>query len=270
MIQNLHTHTTFCDGANTPEEMVRSALALGMDSLGFSGHGPSCAPDDAAMPPESVPAYRAELLRLCPEYAGQMDILLGLERDYFWAPDGDGWDYVIGSVHYVEKDGAWLGVDHSPAVFLQTVERYYAGDCLAFAEDYYRLVGGVAEKTGCQIIGHFDLITKFNEGDRLFDATHPRYVQAALSALDLLAGRDVVFEINTGAISRGYRSAPYPAPWLLRAIRARNLPICITSDSHSASTLLHAFPQAEALARACGFREKMVLTRQGFRAVPLS
>ena len=64
MIQNLHTHTSFCDGANTPEEMVQAAIALGMDSLGFSGHGPSSAPDDAAMDKDSVSAYREEVLRL--------------------------------------------------------------------------------------------------------------------------------------------------------------------------------------------------------------
>lgn len=269
MIQNLHTHTSFCDGQNTPEEMVRSAIALGLDSLGFSGHGPSRAPDEAAMSPQAVPLYRAEVLRLREAYAGQLEILLGLERDYFFAPDGDGWDYTIGSVHFVGKDGAWLGVDHSEKMFLQNVEQHYAGDFLAFAEDYYRLVGGVAEATGCQIVGHFDLIAKFNEGDRLFDTGAPRYRAAALEALDCLAGRDVVFEINTGAMSRGYRSAPYPAPWLLRAMGERNLPICITSDSHSASTLLHAFPQAAQLARSCGLRERWVLTRQGFRSVPL-
>lgn len=40
MRQNLHTHTTFCDGTNTAEEMIQAARELGMDSLGFSGHSP--------------------------------------------------------------------------------------------------------------------------------------------------------------------------------------------------------------------------------------
>ena len=35
---NLHTHTTFCDGVDTPEEMVQAALGLRMDTIGFSGH----------------------------------------------------------------------------------------------------------------------------------------------------------------------------------------------------------------------------------------
>ena len=264
MIQNLHSHTTFCDGKNTPEEMVRAAIALGMDSLGFSGHGPNRAPDDVAMPPERVPAYRAEVLRVREKYAGRLEVFLGIERDWFWAPDGGDWDYVIGSVHFVEKDGAWLCVDDSEQVFLENVKQRYDGDFYAFAQDYYRLVGEVPERTGCRIVGHFDLITKFNEGDKLFDTGHPRYVNAALEALDRLAGRGVICEVSTGAMSRGYRTAPYPAPALLRAMKERDIPICITGDSHSAAALLHAFPQAVELARSCGYREQMVLTGEGF------
>lgn len=264
MIQNLHSHTTFCDGRNTPEEMVRAAIALGMDSLGFSGHGPNRAPDDVAMPRSGVPAYRAEVLRVREEYAGRLEVFLGIERDWFWAPDGGDWDYVIGSVHFVEKDGAWLCVDESEQVFLENVEQHYGGDFYAFAEDYYRLVGEVPERTGCQIVGHFDLITKFNEGDKLFDTGHPRYVNAALEALDRLAERGVICEVSTGAMSRGYRTAPYPAPALLQAMRERDIPICVTGDSHSAAALLYAFPQAVELARSCGYREQMALTGQGF------
>ena len=264
MIQNLHSHTTFCDGRNTPEEMAGAAVRLGMDALGFSGHGPSNAPDDAAMARSTVPAYWEAVLRVKEKYAGRLEVFLGIERDWFWAPDGGDWDYVIGSVHYVEKDGAYLGVDHSEKVFLENVEQRCGGDFYAFAEDYYRLVGEVPERTGCQIVGHFDLITKFNEGDRLFDTSHPRYRNAALDALDRLAERDVIFEINTGAMSRGYRSAPYPSPALLRAMRERDLPLCITSDCHDRSHLLYAFPQAAGLARSCGYREQMVLTGEGF------
>ena len=36
--QNLHTHTTFCDGKDTPEELIEAAIAKGFDSIGFSGH----------------------------------------------------------------------------------------------------------------------------------------------------------------------------------------------------------------------------------------
>ncbi|MCI9155908.1 MAG: histidinol-phosphatase [Lawsonibacter sp.] len=264
MTQNLHTHSTFCDGKNAPGELVHEAIRMDMDALGFSSHAPLAGQSDWTMSPEDVPRYRAEILRLRERYAGRLEIFLGLEQDYFSPPPGDGWDYLIGSVHCVEKEGSLLSVDNLPEDFVRSAQQYYGGDFYAFAEDYYRLVAGVAEKTNCQIVGHFDLITKFNEGDRLFDTGHPRYVRAALEALDQLAERDVVFEINTGAMSRGYRSVPYPAPWLLRAMGERNLPICITSDCHDRSNLLYAFSQAAELAWDCGYREQMVLTAQGF------
>ena len=62
MRQNLHTHTTFCDGADTPAEMAEAALRLGLDSLGFSGHSPF--PDDWATAEEDILRYREEVLRL--------------------------------------------------------------------------------------------------------------------------------------------------------------------------------------------------------------
>ena len=39
ILSDMHTHTTFCDGANTVEEMVQQAIKLGFVSIGFSIHG---------------------------------------------------------------------------------------------------------------------------------------------------------------------------------------------------------------------------------------
>ena len=36
---NFHTHTTYCDGKETAEQMVQAAIAKGFTRLGFSGHG---------------------------------------------------------------------------------------------------------------------------------------------------------------------------------------------------------------------------------------
>lgn len=155
-------------------------------------------------------------------------------------------------------------MDHTAEITRRAILEHFGGDPCAYAEAYYHRVAEIPEKTGCQIAGHFDLLTKFNEQGRLFDEEHPRYVSAAMDALEVLLRRDMIFEINTGAMSRGYRSVPYPALFLLRAIRERGGRICITSDSHSAETITHGFAQAAELARACGFRESWVLTQSGF------
>ena len=80
MRQNLHTHTTFCDGKHTPEEMIQAALEQGLDSLGFSGHSP-LAGECWVMEAEDVPRYRREILDLREQYAGKLEIFLGLEQD---------------------------------------------------------------------------------------------------------------------------------------------------------------------------------------------
>ena len=265
IVQNLHTHTCFCDGKNTPEEMVLGAISLGCRSLGFSGHAPLPVGGEGwAMNPDQVPRYRREVLDLREKYAGQLDIYLGLEQDIDSPPAQGHWDYLIGSVHNLTVEGTCFSVDDSATVLRNAVLRYFDGDPLALAEAYYRKVSQVAEVTGCQIVGHFDLLTKFNEDGTFFNEESPRYRKAALSALDALSGQGLVFEINTGAISRGYRTTPYPAPFLLRELSRRGESICITSDSHSADTILYGFSQAAELARSCGFKEAMVLTRQGF------
>lgn len=270
--QNLHTHTTFCDGTNTAQEMVEAAIALGMDSLGFSGHSPYPAdiPQDWVMQEADVlRRYQAEMLRLRQAYGDRIELFLGLEQDILSPPPGQGYDYLIGSVHALVRDGQLISVDESEAAFRQAVAEAFGGDPLRFAEDYYAQVAQVRKQTGCQIVGHFDLICKFNEGDKLFDTSHPRYRAAALEALNCLRTQDVILEINTGAMSRGYRTAPYPAPPLLRTMQDMGIPICITSDAHSAKDLMYGFSHAAELARACGYQEVMYLTRQGFVPGPL-
>ena len=271
-LQNLHTHTVFSDGGSTAEEMVLGAIRAGCSSLGFSDHSPLSPfydPDRYAMAASDVPAYRSEILRLREKYAGELEIYLGLEQDCDSPAPDAGFDYLIGSVHSVVADGVCLSVDNTREVLVSAVRDHFGGDYLALAEAYYQRVGGVAGRTRCQIVGHFDLLTKFNEGDRLFDTGAPRYLDAAMGALDALLKEDVLFEINTGAMSRGCRSAPYPAPPLLRALRDRGGRICVAIDSHRADTIAFAFRQAGELALSCGFREIWTLTGSGFQAVRL-
>lgn len=270
--QNLHTHTTFGDGKHTPEEMALGAIRAGCRSLGFSEHSPmppEADPDSWAMGAEQEAGYRAEVLRLKEAYRDRLEICLGLELDADSPAPREPYDYLIGSVHGIWKDGRCLSVDASPESLARDVREHFGGDYYAFAAACFRREAELADRTGCQIVGHFDLITKFNEGGRLFDEEAPRYRNAALEALEALMEHDVIFEINTGAISRGYRTVPYPAPFLLRAIRERGGRICITSDTHHAETITCAFPQAAALADSCGFREAWVLTEDGFRPVGL-
>ena len=146
---NLHTHTTFCDGKVEPEAMVRAAVEKGMATLGFSGHATMVgAGANWSMSEEGTSLYRAEIIRLKREFSDRIEIALGVEQDIFSVSPTDGYDYVIGAVHYVQKDGQLSAVDNSAAEFDRGVNLLYGGDVYAFIGDYYELVSKIPRITG--------------------------------------------------------------------------------------------------------------------------
>ncbi len=240
-MRDLHVHTTFSDGRNTPEEMVLAAIAKGMTAIGFSDHSYTHFDTAYCIPKERLPAYRAEIASLKEKYAGQIEILCGIEQDFYSEESTEGYDYVIGSVHYVKMGNEYLPVDESKGRLLDAVRRHFGGDIYALIEAHYATVAQVAEIIRPDIIGHFDLIAKFNEGGKLFDESHPRYIAAWRSAADKLLEAGIPFEINTGAISRGYRTAPYPAAPIREYLAERGAKFLLSSDSHRADTLCFSF-----------------------------
>ena len=273
---NYHTHTTYCDGKSNPEEIVSEAVSLGMTEIGFSGHSYTSIDESYCMSREGMREYFDKTGKLREEYDGRIKILRGIEMDYFSDPEDYeyGWDFIIGSCHYIKKDGEIFPVDESEEILMDACERLYGGDIYSLIADYYKEVGDVADvvRTGCikagssvdakLIIGHFDLITKFNEGGKLFDERDPRYVEAWMSALDILTkDRSLIFEINTGAMSRGYRKAPYPSEDILTELARRGASVILSSDSHEKTTLMYGFDEADALAEKAGLTPLQTLPR---------
>lgn len=245
IMRDLHVHTNFCDGKNSPEEMVIAAIDVGMECIGFSAHSYTFFDESYCLKKERTDEYRAEINRLKEKYLGRIEILCGIEQDYYSDMPTEGYDFVIGSVHYLKNGEVYIPVDERRQILCDAVKKYYGGDFYAMAEEYYRTVSDVAGRTNADIIGHFDLVSKFNEGNSLFDESDERYVHAYRGAVDKLIDYNIPFEINTGAISRGYRSVPYPAVPILDYIRKKGGKTILTSDSHSTETLCYQFDKWE-------------------------
>ncbi len=272
VLSNIHTHTVYCDGENTVDQMVAGAVKLGMTTLGFSGHSPLDheAGSGWSMSPEAFQSYKEDISAAREKYAGQIEILCGLELDYDSSPEwGRGLDYTIGSVHQLMLGSDFCSVDNNPEEVDSIVERHFGGCYYSYCAAYYDKLSGVFERTGCDIIGHFDILTKFNEVFPRFDESDPRYTEPALSCLRKLQKTGAVFEINTGGIARGYRSTPYPAPWILREISRLGGNVILSSDAHSVSSLLHCLDKASQLAVNCGFKSVKTRTGKGFSDMPV-
>ena len=246
ILSDFHVHTSFCDGRDSPEEIVQEALRLGMRKLGFSGHAHTPFDEEACMSVGNTRLYREEILRLKAKYSGQIEILCGIEQDYYSDMPTDGYDYVIGSVHYVEVNGKHLSVDDTPEILDEAIRECGGADVLA--EKYFALEADVVRRTGADIIGHFDLLAKFGR----IEEDSPRYIDAAVSALDVLLAAGKPFEINTGAVARGYKSFPYPSMRFLKYIAQHGGRVILSSDSHSKDTLMYGFREYEALAESLG------------------
>ena len=236
---DFHTHSTLDDGKSSLEEMAAAARAAGLTHFGFSGHSYCPLEEDYCIHREKIPEYLARARALQVQYAGEMEVFVGLELDLL-GERPEGLDYAFG------------------------------GDWYRYTDAYYDQVALLPERTGCDWIGHFDLVTKFNERAPAFDEESPRYLRRALEVMEHLVRSGTAFEVNTGAMARGYRTAPYPEKKLLRALREFGGEIILNSDSHHTSHLCHGFPEAVELVRAAGFTHVNLWTRDGLRPVGLN
>lgn len=240
-LTDYHVHTTFSDGNNTPEEMVKAAIEKGLTELGFSDHSYTCFDESCCIKKDRIREYKSEIARLKAKYSDKIKILCGLEQDFYSAESTLGYDYAIGSVHYVKSGEQFFPVDESAETFEKAVKDGFSGDVYAFIKEYFNTVAKFAEREDITIIGHFDLISKFNEKHKFFDENDTRYISAWQSAADKLLAVDKVFEINTGAIARGYKTTPYPSEEIREYIKVKGGKFVLSSDSHDKDALCFRF-----------------------------
>ena len=263
MLANYHTHTTFCDGKNTAEEVVLTAVEKGFDALGFSSHGAS-----PRYGLRDTVEYRREITRLKEKYKDKIQIYVGIEEDASILMERGEFDYLIGSMHYICKEGKYYPIDSNPERFAECLA-LFGGDELTFAENYYESYCRYIKSRRPDIVAHFDLITKFDEVGASNFFSDERYMAASERYMQLAAENDVIFEVNTGAISRGYRSSPYPHERLLHVLKQCGGKVMLNSDSHAADTLDCFFAEAAAMLRDVGFKHRYVIYDGAFQKIPL-
>lgn len=268
-LQNLHTHTTYCDGKDTPEEMIKYARDKGFESIGFSGHSHNSYSPYVKITAETTEKYKEEIKALKGKYKDIFPIFLGLEVDMYSGIDLSGYDYLIGAMHYLKKGDRYLGFDTSAERVKALIDENFGGDGMCFAKEYYRQLATLSQYGNFDIIAHFDIISKNLDKIPFFDEYSEEYIKMAVEAMTALKGKIPFFELNTGGIARGYRKMPYPSVPLLKELKRLGFSAVISSDCHDGSHIDCFFEEGRELLRECGFNERYILTESGFTAVEI-
>ncbi len=269
-LSNAHTHTRYCDGKSTPQELLAEAQRLGFVSLGFSGHGDQGFDLPYSMALGMQEQYLRELraLQAAQREEGGLRLWVGLEQDGLTPlerkrENRKQFDYILGSTHYVAQEfqDRALAVDGDFGLLGEYVRQVFAGDWMALAKAYFDAHVQMLLTDRPHIIGHFDLVRKAAELGRVFDENTQAYRRIALEALEKARASDGVMEVNTGGMARGYAAQAFPSWELLGAWREMGGQVTITSDCHDAAFLGFGLDEALDQMQKLGYRSVQRLGR---------
>jgi len=263
MLPDYHIHTILCKHAKGDVSDYRASADLAeIPEICFADHAPS--PDgydtDYRMDMTQFNTYRSMVANL---QDGKIPrVLFGIEADYYdgcesflreWLPDQK-FDFILGSVHYIENWG-----------FDNPVNRHIwdSVDVTTTWRKYFDLIGKLADSGLFDAVGHLDLPKKF--GHRPADQD---LKEMARPALDRIANAGLGIELNTSGLNKPVGEI-YPSPLIVSMAFEREIPICFGSDAHSPEDVGRAFDLAIELARESGYTHYFKISQRKKTLIPL-
>jgi histidinol-phosphatase (PHP family) len=276
MWANYHTHSNFCDGAETIPVIASTAFGKGLQSLGFSSHAPLPFETPWSMKPNRFIDYLLEIEKVKSAFPS-IEIYKGLEVDYIpakrkpadFAAD---LDYTIGSIHFVDEfaDGKGWEIDGSHNLFLKGLEQIFKNDLRGAVTRYFELTREMLSASPPDIVGHLDKIKMQNIGESLFKESDRWYKAEIEKTLDAIEASGAIVEVNTRGVYQRKCDVVYPSPWILGKILERNIPITLSSDAHHPKDLSSYFSEAAQQLLAIGFRKISILSKGSWKPATLT
>lgn len=273
-ISNYHTHNNYCDGKNTMEEMVLTAIERGLLHLGISSHAPIINEESWTMDMGQLENYIEEIAQLKKKYKGKINIYAGLEIDYF---SGLGLnpltlttiemlDYYIGSIHtlYKSDTGDYCFVDDTKESFSRGIDRLFDGNVQNAVRHYYKSIEEMVIRYEPTIVGHLDIIKKNNIDNCFFNENDSWYKEIITDLLGKLKKSKSIIEINTGGIPRYGDNCLYPSSFILEEMLKNNMDLTVNGDSHNAQEVDFYYDEIYKMLKDIGFKRILMLTHEGW------
>lgn len=248
------THTV-----EAAERFVEAAAARGVDEIGFSEHVYYFRETRSLW---TVPYHVDRCVYALEPYVEAvveakrrgLPVKLGIEVDYVRGREEETrellapypWDFVLGSVHFI--DG--LGIDGRPRLL----------DALGVEETWRRYFAelAAAARSGLfDVLAHPDVVKIWGERPSEVDYS------PLLEALD-----GTCLEVSSAGLRKPVGEL-YPDPALLAAARERGVPITLASDAHVPHLVGEDFDGVLTLARGAGYETVTVFDGRSGRQEPL-
>ena len=262
MFADYHVHTEFSDDSVYPmEDVVRDAIAMGMEEICFTDHVDYGIKVDWDSGKEIVyrcgepmanvdyPRYKAEIERLREQYGRHIAIGMGMEFGVqmhtipqFQALYGRyPFDFIILSVHQVEDKEFWNGDFQAGRSQSEYNERYY--------EEMLNLVSSFHDYS---VLGHMDLIVRYDEaGVYPFEKIRP-WVEKILRTV-IEDGKGI--EVNTSYHRYGLGDSTPSREILSLYRKLGGRIVTVGSDCHKKEHLGAYIQGGKALLKSLGFEE---------------
>jgi histidinol-phosphatase (PHP family) len=262
----------FCGHAKGQlRSVVEAAVSAGFTTYGLSEHAPRYQqqhlyPDEQGLVPADLEAkfrrYVATALELRSEYAGRLELLIGFETEALPLADWPDrmralrgsapFDYIVGSVHSIGD--VWI--DLNPETSERAARENGGWEALRCA--YFDRLAELVNTLRPEIVGHVDLIRRFEPPDFRFSPPALRHAERVLEAA---RAHGSALEVNAAPVRRGFGPV-YPGPQVLARACEMGVAVTLGDDSHGPDGVgvgLDACLEAIAVA---GYREVHYLTRR--------
>lgn len=278
---NFHIHSTGSDGKMAPEEVVKEAIAAGIDFMCFTDHyrdphgfvDPDW-PTDKFFGQE----YIKEVNRLKEAYKEKIDISLGVELD--WIEEYREWtraeieknkfDYILGSIHLLKLADKYYSFDFGDgqdSKFMEVVREF--GSVENLISFYYSQLRLLIKSGMYDALGHFDYIKRYNTDEKIFSESSDFYKGEIIAVLEELAKSGMAMEINLRGLMKSVK-VQYPSLWILKEAKKRNIPVTIGTDAHRAGQVGEDLDKAYDLAKQAGYTEIVRFKARKKIIIPIS
>ncbi len=252
MIVDLHNHTAMCNHADgTIDEYIFQAIKSGTKVFGFSEHAPMDFDTKYRLSFEQMKQYESNILDAKLKYKNDIEILLGYEVDYL--PNymdervlNAKVDYLIGSVHFIDK---W-GFDNP-----EFIGKYKDKNIDEIWQKYFDTINEMAQTGLFDIVGHFDLIKVFKFMPK------KNISELAKDALSAIKKADMVLEINMGGYRKPIKEA-YPSLELLKLAYMLEIPITFSSDAHAKNQVSLYAKEIVDIAKKVGYTQCAIFRKR--------